>query len=983
MNLSGLPSGKRNGDVWVETPITPNPYYVRLLKTPLSQQAKLVRAREHNGMLSAADANDALLKFDKNLINTLIATPTLEMGVDLPDLPTVIHRSVPPAAANYAQRAGRAGRGPKRAFVLTYCGLGSHDMTFFEEPSSMVAGEIVPPGMPDRNPFIIKRHLNGLILEVLGLSLPNSNSGLKVKYWHELVDVKELRNRLQDLTKNSKYRTEFLSPEKDVNWESVLVSRAEIKNKFIEEFIRELDIGLWSDLNSSQDLKIGELKAELRRHSSEFSDHFKKQIGAYRGLVNSYLSAMEQYSNYPTPDEASLFRQARRFAEMYLGARTNNLRDIPRPLSDMSATGFLPNFDFPGQVIRFKGLKDDPAKGLPEEDRMLQYDRGGTVALREFAPDQNVYGHGFVYQVQRYLENDLVENQAKGYGVCAEGCTTLSPPERDHCVDCSSAIVKIEASQNQSVLVPEIVQIREVHGRQVKAISDGANFRERHFFAEEARRIGAPAPDEHFELNTQSAVSMQLHLTKDHYLKTVFLILNNKSKSNSTKDKVFYRRRGSGTLFEVALERKKDGKEQGWEPFIPSIQIEGQGIVFSLPFYVASEAGLVSDSSPEQLQIFQTTLCTLIKRSAQRELRLGARSGNFDIQVQRIMEQRGEEFKEKTSSFVLLDREPGGSGVIPLIWECWDQILERVKETIKKDCCVSSCYRCLRSFDNQADHQLLDKRLFKVNGSTPIADFLLKKNFVKQDQSHLQKVDERSPAESILREILLGRFKDWTFNTQVERQKASGGLLTVPDFEVTKHGETNRYTIYVDGWRYHREPKYFYGDIRKRNELAFNAYRVITLPAGMVMDREKNSDLLNALITSNPSISKPYPTVDPNSIEFDPALIPALDPEVKDQLSFLGYHPDKCRLINFKSGQASLNSGDALAKFLFEYGEKLLKELRPFAVLNDDQILMRLNSEIILADQEMWRTFWIYHSILNVVGYRPIIIWIGDKPRRV
>lgn len=191
---------------------------MRLYTTQLSEQSKLVRAREHNGMLAAADANDALLKFDKDMINTLVATPTLEMGVDLPDLPTVIHRSVPPSPSNYAQRAGRAGRGPKRAFVLTYCGLGSHDMTFFEEPSGMVSGEILPPGIPDRNPFIIKRHINGLILEVLGLNRPSLGESMQIRYWHEFVEVSDLRNQFLELCRHSDRIPEFSEVKQKQDW---------------------------------------------------------------------------------------------------------------------------------------------------------------------------------------------------------------------------------------------------------------------------------------------------------------------------------------------------------------------------------------------------------------------------------------------------------------------------------------------------------------------------------------------------------------------------------------------------------------------------------------------------------------------------------------------------------------------------------------------------------------------------------------------
>ena len=52
--------------------------------------------------------------------NLLSATPTLELGIDVGDLSTVVLCSVPPAQANYLQRVGRAGRRDFR--VCRRCG---------------------------------------------------------------------------------------------------------------------------------------------------------------------------------------------------------------------------------------------------------------------------------------------------------------------------------------------------------------------------------------------------------------------------------------------------------------------------------------------------------------------------------------------------------------------------------------------------------------------------------------------------------------------------------------------------------------------------------------------------------------------------------------------------------------------------------------------------------------------------------------------
>ena len=101
-----------------------------------------------------------------NNISILFSTSTLEMGVDIGALKTILMVGVPPLPSNYAQRAGRAGRAESRsALIVTFCFEASeHDNWYFNYPERMINGAVSPPVADMLNPEIVARHINALIV---------------------------------------------------------------------------------------------------------------------------------------------------------------------------------------------------------------------------------------------------------------------------------------------------------------------------------------------------------------------------------------------------------------------------------------------------------------------------------------------------------------------------------------------------------------------------------------------------------------------------------------------------------------------------------------------------------------------------------------------------------------------------------------------------------------------------------------------------
>ncbi len=147
---NGLPCLRDSCDGRLAESSISGEYYGRLYRT--GDVCRLFPA-EHTGMLpkgrrslleAAFKQREGRKPWDPNLLS---CTPTLEMGIDIGDLSTLMLCSVPPDTASFRQRVGRAGRRDGNSLAFTVANGRPHDLYFFGEPLEMIVGDVEPPGV--------------------------------------------------------------------------------------------------------------------------------------------------------------------------------------------------------------------------------------------------------------------------------------------------------------------------------------------------------------------------------------------------------------------------------------------------------------------------------------------------------------------------------------------------------------------------------------------------------------------------------------------------------------------------------------------------------------------------------------------------------------------------------------------------------------------------------------------------------------------
>ena len=376
-----------------------------------------IEAREHTAQVSYEKRMEREKRFRTGDLPILYCSPTMELGVDISKLNVVNMRNVPPTPANYAQRSGRAGRGGQPALVFTYCSSGnSHDQHFFREPAKMISGQVEAPRIDLANEDLLRAHVHAVWLATSGLDLKGSMG--------EILDLGDnnggkptLKSHVEDALNDSRYR-----------------AKARVRALAVLEDLEPHLEGRfwWSDrwLDNTLNSIPGQFKKALERWVNLYMSAWAQSKKQSEIVVSANRSANDRRIAKRLRDEAE------RQLEVLRASADHRGQSDFYTYRYFAAEGFLPGYSFPRLPL---------SAFIPgRADRLGHYvQRPRFLAISEFGPRTFIYHEGARYQIERVIlsrETDAPQQENTGLTERVkrcEDCGYMHSHDRDVCERCS------------------------------------------------------------------------------------------------------------------------------------------------------------------------------------------------------------------------------------------------------------------------------------------------------------------------------------------------------------------------------------------------------------------------------------------------------------------------------------------------------------------------------------------------------------------
>lgn len=371
-----VPGGRRRGE--------PRSYYAEVYR---SGRLRRIRTAEHTGLLERDEREQLEEEFkDKrrpDAPNTVVCTPTLEMGIDIGDLSCLTLCSVPPTTANYQQRIGRAGRESGDAYALTFATTRPHDLYFWQEPLEMADGDVTPPGCHLDARDVLERQLVARAMD---------------EWCRRATDVEEVPKQMAELIDESD-RERF--PGRFLEW------CEELDGEFVDAFLSRFGDAVREDNRDHLRayVKAGQLIEDVELAFDEIFEE-RRDLERRREELQDRREKIEE-ADLTNKERNQKLREVDRGLKMLGGMLAEWNRTYPYNVwTDASV---LPNYAFPEPGVRLRATikRREPNEGGDEgddEEWTTRYDtetwvRPAASALTELAPENTFYAAGLEIDV--------------------------------------------------------------------------------------------------------------------------------------------------------------------------------------------------------------------------------------------------------------------------------------------------------------------------------------------------------------------------------------------------------------------------------------------------------------------------------------------------------------------------------------------------------------------------------------------------------
>jgi len=378
-------------------------YYRQLYR---SGQVRRIVATEHTGLLARSNREWLEQRFiqgnrrcDPNLLS---ATSTLEMGINIGDLSTVLLCSVPPAPANFQQRVGRAGRTDGNALVGTVANGTAHDLFFYADPMRMISGSVEAAGCYLDAAAILQRQLTAFCLD---------------NWVATGITKREFPTQLSDVLNAIERQDEARFP---YNWLTFIQER---QSEFLEVFLSLFE---------------GNVEDRTREQLQLFMEQGEQDEGGLRWRILDRLEGVRKERTRISSQiktigkklkelkaEPEALQDSERLAE--LERERAGFRELMRSLNDkhilnfFTDEGLLPNYAFPEAGVTLRSIlwrqrsQAESEDGKKYETFTLTYERPGALAIRELVPSGVFYAEGRRVKIDQI---DLKLSEPEEWRIC-------------------------------------------------------------------------------------------------------------------------------------------------------------------------------------------------------------------------------------------------------------------------------------------------------------------------------------------------------------------------------------------------------------------------------------------------------------------------------------------------------------------------------------------------------------------------------------